>query len=285
MFKLGHAFLLPALLGLPPGALAQAAPFAAPAGGVPLILKVYSAGSLKAAWMELARAYQAKYGVRIDFEFGASGLLRERLEKGERADLFTSADTGHPQTLADKGLSGPMRVFTGNRLCVLAQPGVGLTGANVLDKLLDPAVRLGSSTPKADPSGDYTWAMFERAGKLKPRAYETLSKKAMQLVGGPNSARTPKVRSAYGKFMEERAVDVFVTYCTNAVQAQREVPGLVNVALPDDLSVTATYGMVVMRGAASPTAGLADFVLSGEGQKLLAAQGFAPLPPVAGKAN
>jgi molybdate transport system substrate-binding protein len=281
MFKLGHAFLVSAFFGLPLGALAQGAP--APVGGAPLILKVYSAGSLKGAWTELARAYQAKKGVRLEFEFGASGLLRERLEKGanggERADLFTSADTGHPKTLADKGLAQTMRVFTGNRLCALAQPELGLTTANLLDKLLDPGVRMGTSTPKADPSGDYTWLMFERAGKIKPGAFEALSKKALQLVGGPTSVPPPKDRSAYGKFMDERAVDVFITYCTGAVTALHEVPRLVNVALPENLSVTATYGMVVMRGAAAPTAELADFVLSAEGQDILKKQGFAPLTP------
>lgn len=268
MFKFRHAFIALLLSGLS---------FAAQAQGTAVTLKVYSAGSLKAAWTELARVYEAKSGNKLAFEFGASGLLRERLEKGEKADLFTSADTGHPKTLADKGLAGPMRVFTGNRLCALAQPGVGLTTANMLDKLLDPAVRMGTSTPKADPSGDYTWLMFERADKVKPGAFDTLARKAMQLVGGPNSAPPPPNRTAYGKFMEDRAVDVFITYCTNAVQALREVPGLQNVALPDNLSVTATYGMGVMRGAQPAAQGLADFVLSEDGQKVLMNQGFAPL--------
>jgi molybdenum ABC transporter molybdate-binding protein len=253
-------------------------PFAAHAqGAAPVTLKVYSAGSLKAAWTDLAQAYERASGNKVMFEFGASGLLRERLEKGEKADLFTSADTGHPRTLADKGLSSAMRVFTGNRLCAIAQPELGLTSANLLDKLLDPAVRIASSTPKADPSGDYTWAMFERAGKLKRGAFETLSAKAMQLVGGPNSPPAPKDRTVYGKFMEDRAADVFIAYCTNGVLAQREVPRLVTVQLPETLSVTATYGMALMRGAQPAASGLADFLLSGEGQKILAGHGFAPL--------
>jgi molybdate transport system substrate-binding protein len=252
-------------------------PFAAHAQGAPVTLKVYSAGSLKGAWTELARAYEAKTGNRLSFEFGASGLLRTRLEKGEQADLFTSADTSHPQALADKGLAEPMQVFTGNRLCAIAQPELGLSTANLLDKLLDPAVRIGTATPKFDPSGDYTWAMFERAEKIRPGAFETLSKKAQQLAGGPTSAPPPKHRSAYGKFMEDHTVDVFITYCTGAVTAQREVPTLVNVQLPENLSVTAAYGMTVMRGAKAGTAALAAFVLSPEGQKMLMNQGFVPL--------
>ena len=215
------------------------------------------------------------------FEFGASGLLRERLEKGahlqERADLFTSADTGHPQTLANKGLSGPMRVFTGNSLCAIAQPELNLTTANLLDKLLDPSVKIATSTPKADPSGDYTWAMFERAEKVKPGAFKTLSSKAMQLVGGPNSPPPPKDRTAYGKFMEDRVADVFVAYCTNGVLAKAEVPRLVTVALPENLAVTATYGMVQMQGAQPAASSLADYLLSDRAQKILAGHGFAAL--------
>jgi molybdate transport system substrate-binding protein len=170
-----------------------------------------------------------------------------------------------------------MEAFTGNKLCALAQPEVGLNQANLLDRLLDSAVRVGSSTPKADPSGDYTWMMFERAGKLRPGAFDILSAKALQLVGGPNSAPVPKDRSAYGKFMQDRVADVFLTYGTNALLARRELPKLAVVRLPDALSVEATYGMVLMNGAKPQAAGLRDFLFGDEGQAILASHGFASL--------
>jgi ABC-type molybdate transport system substrate-binding protein len=52
---------------------------------------------------------------------------------------------------------------------------VGLTTANFLDRLIDPAVKLGTSTPKADPSGDYAWAMFRRADAVRPGATRSLA--------------------------------------------------------------------------------------------------------------
>jgi ABC-type molybdate transport system substrate-binding protein len=45
---------------------------------------------------------------------------------------------------------------------------------NFLAKLLDPAIKIGTSTPKADPAGDYTWAMFRLAEKIKPGSYAIL---------------------------------------------------------------------------------------------------------------
>jgi hypothetical protein len=37
--------------------------------------------------------------------------------------------------------------------------------ANLLERMLDPNVKLGTSTPKADPSGDYA---LKFSGKLRP---------------------------------------------------------------------------------------------------------------------
>ena len=88
-------------------------------------------------------------------DFGPSGILRERIEKGEHADLFASADVRHPLALMKTGLATRVVMFTRNRLCGIAMPKVGLTTANFIDRLLDPSVKLGTSTPKADPAGDY----------------------------------------------------------------------------------------------------------------------------------
>ncbi len=80
-------------------------------------------------------------------------------------------------------------------------------------------MRVGSSTPKNDPSGDYTWAMFEKAEKAASGAFATLSNKALKLVGGADSPPPPKDRSVYTMLMAEKKADVFLTYCTNAILA------------------------------------------------------------------
>jgi Bacterial extracellular solute-binding protein len=47
-------------------------------------------------------------------------------------------------------------------LCALAAPGFELRGKSLAERLLDADVEIGISTPKADPSGDYAFEMFER---------------------------------------------------------------------------------------------------------------------------
>lgn len=102
------------------------------------------------------------------------------------------------------------------------RPGLALTPDTLVQRLLDPAVRVGTSTPKADPSGDYAWQMFERIEKPGvANALATLSGKALQLTGGPNSPPPAKNRNVYGMLVGDGAADVSVTCCTNAVLARQ----------------------------------------------------------------
>ena len=68
--------------------------------------------------------------------------------------------------------------------------------------------------------------------------------------------------------------DVFLTYCTNAVLARKEVPGLQIVPIPEALSVGADYGLIVLNDAPAGAQALADYILSPEGQAVLADYGF-----------
>jgi molybdenum ABC transporter molybdate-binding protein len=235
-------------------------------------VRVFAAGSLREAMGAIARAFQAAGGPRVELTFGASGLLRDRLSSGETADVFASANTEHPQALVAAGKATDARAFARNRLCALTQPMVAATPDSLLKVLLDPAVRLAISTPKADPAGDYAWMLFERAERIEAGAFARLAGKASQLVGGPNSAPTPAGRTAYGYLMEQGRADVFLTYCTNAVQARREVPALRSVEIPPALAVEATYGVALLRPEG---AGFRDFLLSPAGQAILIEQGFA----------
>ena len=87
--------------------------------------------------------------------------------------------------------------------------------------------------------------MFRKADKIKPGAFAALERKALQLVGGPSSPPTPAGRSAYGVLVADGKADIFLTYCTNALAAQKEHAGQQIVALPDALAVGADYGLTV----------------------------------------
>jgi molybdate transport system substrate-binding protein len=236
---------------------------------------LYAAGSLRTALTEVAVAFEAASGQKVQAKYGASGLLKDEIAGGARAEVFASANMEHPQALAAAGKSGPVVLFARNRLCALVRPGLAVEPATLLDHMLDPNMKLATSTPRADPSGDYAWEVFRKVDKLRPGAFAALEKKALQLVGGPNSPTAPPGRALYGMLMAEGKADIFLTYCTNAREAQAQNPGQQVVALPDELAVGADYGLTVLAGASPQAYQFAMFVLSTDGQRILAKHGFA----------
>ena len=253
----------------------QAATPAQPAVAVGDPVQVYAAGSLRDALTEIARDHEARTGQKVVLTFAASGLLRERIEQGAPAQVFASADTKHPQRLANQGQWQAPVVFTRNTLCALAQSAVAVTPDTLLSTMLQPQVRLGISTPKADPAGDYAWALFQKAEALQPGATARLEAKALQLTGGANSAQAPAGRNTYAWVMEQNRADVFLTYCTNAVAARAEVPSLQVVAVPEALQVGAAYGLTVRAGAPAQAQAFAQAVLQPPAQAVLRRLGFA----------
>ena len=194
------------------------------------------AGSLATAFSDLLRRFPAGPDTVATPEFGPSGLMREKIEAGADVDLFASADMAQAERLA---VGHPERFvvnFTRNRLCAIARSAVGLTPANMLERLLDPAVRLATSTPGADPAGDYAEAVFARAEAVRAGARAALEAKALRLYGG--GAKTPPLVPGKGAvdgiFLADRA-DVALAYCSGAPEVVAAVPGLAVVPLPPEL--------------------------------------------------
>jgi ABC-type molybdate transport system substrate-binding protein len=245
-------------------------------------VRLHAAGSLRQALGEVAAAFEATGGEKVAAAWGASGLLHDRLDGGEKGHVFASANMTHPQKLAAGGKAGPVVLFARNRLCLLARPGIEPTPATALDLMLDPKLKLGTSTPRADPSGDYAWALFAKADAVRAGSRATLEQKALMLTGGPNSPQAPAGRSVYGHMIATGQADLFLTYCTNARVAVDEVAGARSSELPPALEVGADYGLTVLTGAPEAAYRLALFILSAPGQETLARHGFAaPTLPAA----
>lgn len=239
---------------------------------------VLAAGSLRAAFNEITAAFSSATGIHVDNGFGPSGVLRERIENGERADLFASADMESPRTLARAGKAGPVVLFARNELCALVRPDLAVTTETLLSTLLDPTIKLATSTPKADPLADYTWAMFAKADAAKPGSRGVLESKALQLMGDAHNSAPPAGMDLFAWHMHEHRADIFLAYCSAGAGFLKDLPGGTVVHLPAQLATGADYGLTVLPTQNPNAAALALFILCHDGQKLLAQNGFdAPL--------
>jgi molybdate transport system substrate-binding protein len=242
-------------------------------------VRVLAAGSLRTAIGEIAAAFAYATKIKVATGFGPSGVLRERIEKGEATDVFASADMGNPLALFRAGKAGPVVLFARNRLCALVRPGLSLTPDIFLATLLDPQIKLGTSTPKADPLGDYTWAMFGKADSIRPGSRATLEAKAQKLIGGPPiTAAPPAGVDIFAWHLQQGHADIFIEYCSAGGDFKKDLPGATVVDLPPQLATGADYGLTLLPTKNANAADFAFFILSPEGQAILSHNGFdAPL--------
>jgi ABC-type molybdate transport system substrate-binding protein len=238
-------------------------------------VEVYAAGSLRGLVTALApRA--AKMGIEIKPVFGGSGDLREKIEKGAAPDIFLSADMAAPRALAAQGRTKETPIaFARNRLCLVATEAIGLTSANMVDRLLAPGVRIRTSRPVADPSGDYAMAMFALMDTTHPGARRALRENAQRQMALAVLPLAPG-QNATGALFQSGLIDVAVTYCSASGDLARSTPGLVIIDVPDSFDPKPVFGLALLSSAASAKR-LALFLLSKRGQSDVADAGLLSL--------
>lgn len=239
-------------------------------------VEVYSAGSLRAVWTEVAQQAGPALGIEVKSTFGGSGLMRERIEKGETPDLFTSADLGSPRQLESQGRTQvPVVPFARNRMCIVSRQSADVSAANLIDRMLAKDTRLKTSTPMADPAGDYAWAIFDRVETLRPGSAVILKGKAQASMNLSAPAAAPG-QNPYAALFESRQVDMAITYCSGVGNMMKDAPDLTSLVVPPQVDPHPVYGLAVLSGKPAALR-LALFLLSEKGQAIIAQAGLVPI--------
>jgi molybdate transport system substrate-binding protein len=259
-------------------ALVAAAAFAmvASAAAHAETVEIYSAGSLRGVVGDLAKEAGPALDVELKPSFGGAGAMRQRIEGGEKPDLFLSADMGSPRKLEAEGRTAvPVVAFARNRMCVVSRRSMGVTAANLVDRMLAKGVRVKTSTPGADPAGDYAWAIFDRVDAMRPGSGEVLRQKAQSVMNATVPAASPG-QSPTAALFASRQIDLSITYCSAAGALEKERPELASLPVPPELDPHPVFGLAVL--STNPNAlRLALFLLSEKGQAVVAKNGLLPL--------
>lgn len=235
-------------------------------------LHVYATSSMSGPMQELIAASGLDPDDVAKPVFGPSGTLRAEIEAGAPAALFMSADLDQPKRLETRPGALPAVAFATNRVCVLAPQAAGLRSADLLDRMLDPKLRLATGAPGDSAIGDYAFAMFSRADAIRAGAGAALSAKVRRLL----SASGVDGHSAAATVFLRHEADALIDFCSLETSLRSEVPNLVAIPLPAALAIVPIYGLVVLRPTRIAMR-LALFMLSAKGQSILADAGLVPL--------
>jgi len=129
----------------------------------PRELEVYAAASLREAFGELGRQFEAKHpGTKLVFNLAGSQELRTQIENGAPADVFASADQKHMQALLAAKLAGKPRIFARNEPVLVVPEGNPARIRGLRD--LPGAKRIVVGVPEV-PIGAYTLRILDAASE------------------------------------------------------------------------------------------------------------------------
>lgn len=127
---------------------------------------VAAASNLTEAFAEVGPRFTGKTGVRVVFSFGATADLAKQIENGAPFDVFTAADTEHPEELERKGLLTPnsRTVYARGRLVMWLPPGRNLKAQQIEDIVAKEFDRIAVAKPDVAPYGRATVESLQALG-------------------------------------------------------------------------------------------------------------------------
>jgi molybdate transport system substrate-binding protein len=224
-------------------------------------LTVSAAASLTNAFKEIGSAFEAAHsGIRVQFNFAASGSLLQQIAQGAPVDVFASADTETMDQAERRQLvrRGSRANFAANTLVVVV-PRDATTAPRSLADLVTPAFRhVAIGVPASVPVGRYTQAVLEKAQLWAPIEAKMI---------GAQSVRQALDYVARGE------VEAGFVYGTDAAL----MPDRVKVAftVPTETPVLYPIAVVAASAHAAEAQRFAAFVLAAPAQATLRRYGFA----------
>lgn len=224
---------------------------------------VFAAASTTNAVSELAKAYEARTGVRIVTSFAAASTLAKQIENGAPADIFISADLKWMDYLVErKQIDTGSRIdLLGNVLVVIAPAGKGFPFTVAMGFAAETAFagRMAMGDPTNVPIGIYAKEAFTNLGW-----WSWLEKRL---------APTADVRASL-KLVESGEVDCGVVYATDAKTSQKlEVIATV----PGDLHKPARYPFAATANAGPAARALLAYLTGPEAKPVYERYGFTVL--------
>ena len=230
----------------------SSSPEGASSGGAVTVL---AAASLTEAFSQIGKDFEAKNpGSKVTFSFGSSATLATQIVQGAPADVFAAASPATMKTVTAAGAANTPQDFVSNTLEIAVPKGNPhkITG---LQDFADESKRIALCAPQV-PCGAAAVRVFAEAKIVpKPDTLEQDVKATLQKVASDE-------------------VDAALVYHTDVLSAGNQVDGI---EFPEAQQAINVYPIATLKDSKNPALAQAfvDYVLSPEGQAVLAKAGFA----------
>lgn len=240
----------------------------------PTTLTVFAAASLTEAFTELAEAFERQHPeVDVQLNFAGSQQLAQQLVQDAPADVFASANQRQIAVAVAAGRvePGAPQPFAGNHMVIVA-PANNPAMVGGLADLARPGVKLVLAAATV-PAGQYARQILTTAATaadpVSPAGSSFLEAVLANVVSYEQNVRAVLTKVALGE------ADAGIVYASDVHGSDITV-----IEIDEAVNVRAAYRLAPTADSAHPglARAFARFVLSTEGQQILAAHGLQPPP-------
>ena len=218
-------------------------------------ITVFAAASLTESFTTIGKAFEAAHpAAKVTFSFGASSTLAQQIIQGAPADVFASASKTNMTQVTDAHDAANPKTFANNVGEIAVAPDKTSLVTSLAD-LAKPGVKVALCQPQV-PCGAIATSIFSKAGlTVKPVTQGLDVKSTLAYVTGGSA-------------------DAAIVYVTDVKAAGSTVVGI---EIPTASNTSTEYPIATVSSSKNPSLAQAfeDYVLSGAGQSVLKAAGFA----------
>lgn len=224
-------------------------------------LTVSAAISLKDAFDEIGNAYYTKTKTKVDFNYGASGVLQKQIETGAPVDIFASAGERQMDALAKTDLidAATRCDFARNTLILIVPINSKLNVNSFADLTKSEVRKIAVGNPKTVPAGQY--------------AEESLRKMNLQNALQSKLIQAENVRQVLD-YVLRGETDAGIVYATDVLTSKDKARVI---ATADEAShAPILYPIAVVKNSRQKQSAqdFVNFIVGAEGQTILRKYGF-----------
>ncbi len=221
-------------------------------------LTIAAAANLTDVLAEIGPRFTGKTGIRVVFSFGATADLAKQIENGAPFDLFAAADNEHVLQLETKGLltPGSRALYARGRLVMWIPPGNHLKAQRIQEITTREFERIAIAKPDIAPYGKATVDSLRALGiwdQIEARVIYGQNVSQTKQYAGTGNAEVAFIPLALVKPGEGSYIEV-----------------------SEDLHQPIDQALGIIKDSANQPAArqFVDFLLSAEGQEILASKGY-----------
>jgi molybdate transport system substrate-binding protein len=241
----------------------------------PASLRIFAAASLTEPFTEIGQAFEAlNPGISVVFNFAGSQQLAQQINAGAPVDVFASANHLLMNTVVEGGRidQEDIQTFASNRLVVI-YPADNPGDLATLQDLGKSGLRVILAAEEV-PVGQYSLQFLDKAAENAAFGESFKASVLANVVSYENNVKVVLTKVMLGE------ADAGIVYASDITEVNTFRIGQIDI--PDELNILASYPIALVKDSSNldQAALFISFILSPDGQKILAKYGFIPVNPI-----